>query len=311
MVARTLEARASRRRSHPIRKALRLLIALAVLLLGAFAVNGLSFANGIVPLVGEETGIAPSVPSTTQVKVLAWNLNKCGVHRGGLVFAEPEEVRARIARIAGVIRAENPDLVFLSEIVKECGFCNVDQVRELARACGMTHWLFGENYNFGLPFLRLVGGNAILAKRPLTAVANPDLVGRRPFWITTNNRRVLFGSAEIGGRTILLAALHLDSFDAGNNLRQMAQVAVFELGMPLLAAGDFNAEPDSKTLKLILDSGRVAGAVTGPPTYPQDAPNQRLDYVLGPSDWKLIDSRVLDDHASDHRAVVSTFAFGQ
>jgi len=39
-------------------------LVIAVLLLGAFAVNGLSFANGIVPLVGEETGIAPSVPST-------------------------------------------------------------------------------------------------------------------------------------------------------------------------------------------------------------------------------------------------------
>jgi endonuclease/exonuclease/phosphatase (EEP) superfamily protein YafD len=45
----------------------------------------------------------------------------------------------------------------------------------------------------------------------------------------------------------------------------------------------------------------------GPATFPADAPRQRIDYVFAPKAWKLVDSRVLDDQTSDHRAVVATF----
>ena len=69
--------------------------------------------------------------------------------------------------MAKVIREENPDFVFLSEAVRECTPCPVNQLELLAELCGMHAWAFGENYCFGLPLYRIVGGNAILSRFPL------------------------------------------------------------------------------------------------------------------------------------------------
>jgi hypothetical protein len=44
----------------------------------------------------------------------------------------------------------------------------------------MHAWVFGENYNFGLPFARMVGGNAILARRRCARLRT-SLPGRQPF----------------------------------------------------------------------------------------------------------------------------------
>jgi endonuclease/exonuclease/phosphatase family metal-dependent hydrolase len=239
--------------------------------------------------------------------VLAWNLAKCFVHRGGWSFASKDEVEARLHRIAAVIRAENPDLVFLSELVIECTPCDVDQLLFIARGTGLEHWVFGENFNFGLPFFRIVSGNAILARDALEPVANSDLVGRQPFWVTRNNRRVLFARARIAGEAVLLGSLHTDSFDFENNLRQTRQILAFEPSTPTLLAGDFNAEPTSASLAEIVGSKRFTGALDGPITFPADATGMRIDYIFGPAQWRLVDSRVLEDESSDHRAVVSTF----
>jgi endonuclease/exonuclease/phosphatase (EEP) superfamily protein YafD len=126
--------------------------------------------------------------------------------------------------------------------------------------------------------------------------------------VTRNNRRVLFCRAAIGGTSILLGAMHTDSFDLTNNRRQTEQILAFEPATPMLLAGDFNAPPDSASLAAVVGSGRFVGALHGPATFPAEDPRLRIDYVFGPSTWKLLDSRVLDDTTSDHRAVVATFA---
>lgn len=301
-----------------------------------FVWNGLGLASGETPVTGavddavdgavdgavaspeprgaSRTSIAkppiakPSVGiDGGHVRILAWNLAKCFVHEHGLSFSSRAEVEGRLDSMAALIRAQDPDLVFLSEVVTECSVCDVDQVTYLARATGLRYWVFGENYNFGLPFLRIVGGNAILARQPLEPVANPDLVGRRPFWVTRNNRRVLFARTRIAGAMVLLAALHTDSFDLTNNLRQTEQILRLGAGEPMLMAGDFNAGPDSASLAAVVGSGRFVGALHGPATYPADAPHARIDHVFAPAGWKLLDAQVLAEETSDHRAVVATF----
>ena len=118
--------------------------------------------------------------------------------------------------MAEVIKMESPDLVFLSEAVFECGPCPVNQVAWLARESGMHMWAFGENYNFGLPFHRIVGGNAILSRYPVELVGNPSLSGRKPFYVTTNNRRVLWCRLKIGDMPVLLASVHNDSYNSAH-----------------------------------------------------------------------------------------------
>ncbi len=282
-------------------------------LVALFAWNGLVLAHGQSPVSSDTDPRNRHMPARStatadgRIRVLAWNLAKCFVYRGGLSFASRDDVESRLGRMVAVIRAENPDLVFLSEVVTECTPCNVDQVRFLSRETHLQFWVFGENYNFGLPFLRMVGGNAILSKDRLRPVGNPDLVGRKPFYMTRNNRRILFCRAVVAGELVLLGAMHTDSFDLVNNLRQTQQVLAFENHAPMLLAGDFNAEPDSASLAAVVGSGRFVGALHGPATYPAESPRRRIDYVFGPVGWKLIDSRVLDEKTSDHRPVVATF----
>lgn len=283
-----------------------LLIVFVPLLL--FTLNGIVLANGERAVVSSHSDITPPVPADDTVTVVGYNVAKGFAHKGGLSFDTTENVKGRMGRMAEAVRAENPDLVFLSEVMTDCTPCPVDQLSELAVGIGLPHRAFGENYCFGLPFCRVVGGNAILSRTPLEPVANLSLSGRKPFWETKNSRRALFASTELRGRTVLLGSLHNDSYDRKNNAVQVRELLAFIGDRPCVLAGDFNAKPTEEPIKLLDASGRFAGAFDGPPTFPADAPNQRIDYAFAPAAWEHIETRVLDEpRASDHRPVVAKF----
>jgi endonuclease/exonuclease/phosphatase family metal-dependent hydrolase len=284
-------------------------VAVGLLLAGLVALNGLVLADRQMPRVRQLAGVAPA-PSTSgpgEVTVVAYNIAKGFAHRGGLRFDSRAAVEERVRKMAAVVKAERPDVVFLSEALTELAPCPVDQVELFARECGLPHAATGENYNLGLPGVRVVGGNAILSRFPLAPVANIDLAGRRPFWVTKNNRRALFVSAELGARPVLLGALHNDSFDMRNNTAQMRQLLEFIGDRPCVLAGDFNNRPGEESIRLIRDSGHFSGAFDGPPTFFEGKRAERLDYVFAPAGWELLDHRVIADDTSDHRPVVCRF----
>lgn len=274
-----------------------------------FVINGLFLADGETPVVKLRSPPKGSLDERDPltVKVFAFNIAKCFVFKDGDGIESTGAVEARLRKIAELIRAEQPDFVFLSEAVTECGLCPIDQVASLAESTGMHEFAFGENYNFGLPFFRVVGGNAILSRFPIEPVGNPSLSGRRPFYVTRNNRRVLWCAAQIGGQRVLLGAIHTDSFKPANNLQQTEQILEFVGERPAILAGDFNARPDEPSIDLVRRSGKFSGNFTGPKTFPSDNPDQRIDFIFAPATWKLLDERVIDDQVSDHRAVVATF----
>lgn len=285
-----------------------LFVALVVPVL-LFVMNGLVLSSAEQPQLRVLSTPAESLegrfPAT--VKIFAFNIAKCFVYKPSKGFESISAVESRVRKIAELIRAEQPDFVFLSEAVTECGPCPVDQVASLAESTGMHAYAFGENYNFGLPFFRVVGGNAILSRFPIEPVANPDLAGRQPFYVTKNNRRVLWCATQIGGERVLLAAVHTDSFKRANNLKQTEQILEFVRDEAAILAGDFNARPDEPSIELVRRSGRFSGNFDGPQTYPSDIPDQRIDFIFAPAGWELVDERVIDDQVSDHRAVVATF----
>lgn len=290
------------------RALLALFLALDVPLL-LFLINGLFLSQGETPVVQILAGPKESLDerSPLTIKIFAFNIAKCFVFKDGDGIESTSAVESRIRKIAELIRAEQPDFVFLSETVTECGPCPVDQVASLAESTGMHAFAFGENYNFGLPFFRVIGGNAVLSRFPIEPVGNPSLAGRRPFYATKNNRRVLWCAAQIAGERVLLAAIHTDSFKPANNLKQTEQILEFVGERPAILAGDFNARPDEPSIELVRRSGKFSGNFEGPKTYPSDKPDQRIDYIFAPAGWKLLDERVIDDEVSDHRPVVATF----
>lgn len=287
---------------------LAVLLLIVVVPLGLFALNGTVLATGERAVVATLPDVPPSDPPGETVTVVSYNVAKGFAHKKGLEFDTPENVKARMARMADAVKAEQPDLVFLSEVMTEATPCPVNQLDEFARGVGLNHRAFGENYNFGLPFCRVVGGNAILSRTPLTPVANISLAGRKPFWDTKNSRRALFASTELHGRAVLLGSVHNDSFDRRNNAVQVRELLDFIADRPCVLAGDFNAKPTEEPIKLLKESGRFAGAFDGPPTFPADAPERRIDYIFAPPDWEHLETRVIDEpKASDHRPVVARF----
>ena len=284
------------------------LLLLVVVPLGLFTLNGTVLASGERAMVGTYSNVDSSPAPGETVTIVSYNVAKGFAPKKGVEFDTAENVKARMGRMADAVRAENPDLVFLSEVMTEATPCPVNQMEEMARGVGLNHWAFGENYCFGLPFCRVVGGNAILSRTPLTPVANIPLSGRKPFWETKNSRRALFASTELRGHTVLLGSLHNDSYSRANNAIQVRELLAFIADRSCLLAGDFNAHPTDQSIKLLKESERFTGAFDGPPTFPADAPDERIDYVFAPPEWEHIETRVIDEpKASDHRPVVAKF----
>jgi endonuclease/exonuclease/phosphatase family metal-dependent hydrolase len=274
-----------------------------------FVLNGTVLAAGEMPVVDHLSGdvqAAPTSPSG-EITLVAYNIAKGWAPRGGLSFHDAATVEARLRRMADAIIRERPDIVFLSEAMTEAGSCRVNQVEFLARACGLPFTAFGENYNFGVPGYRVVGGNAILSRFPLTPVGNVSLAGRKPFYVTSNNRRALFVSADIHGQTTLLGSLHNDSFNLRNNEAQVRQLLDFIGDRPCVLAGDFNAQPHQRSIELIRESEQFTGAFDGPPTYMGEPPARRIDFVFGPKALEHVETRVIEEDASDHRPLVARF----
>jgi endonuclease/exonuclease/phosphatase family metal-dependent hydrolase len=285
------------------------IVVIALLFVSLFALNGLVLADRESPRMRHfaEVAVAPTRSAPGEVTFVSYNIAKGFAHKGGLSFESREFVEAKLRRMAELILAEQPDAVFLSEAITELTPCDVDQVAFLARECGLPYVATGENYNVGVPFCRVVGGNAILSRTPLTPVANFDLAGRKQFWVSQNNRRALVVLQEFGGKPVLMAALHNDSFDMRNNTVQMQQTLDYIGDRPAIVAGDFNNRPEERSIKLIRDSGKFAGEFNGAPTFFEGKRAERLDFIFVPAGWELLESRVIADDTSDHRPLVCRF----
>ena len=288
--------------------ALLIVLALPAIALALFVLNGLVLCDGNTPRSGTIAAATPAPePEAGQLRVLAFNVAKCFVYQGGTDFARREAVKSRLRRLSEIIRSANPDIVCLSEIVRECGPCNVDQVRFIAEHTGLTNWVFGENFSFGFPFYRVVSGNAIISRYELDPVDNVSLAGREPFYITRNNRRALACKVVHPEGDLRIWSLHNDSFDLSNNLEQVEQLLAHPFSENAFMAGDFNARPNDPSMALIRDSGRFTGVFDGPNTFPAIEPSRTIDYVLAPRTWELQEHQVIGNAVSDHCAVLTVF----
>ena len=281
--------------------------AVALVLALAFAFTGLepSWRRGAL-VHDPELAVAAESRDPTTLRVFALNLAKAGFHRGGFDFAAPSALEERLERVAAAIRAADPDLVFLSEVVHACGPRPQDQAEFLAGACGFPWRATSDNYRFGVPGYAIRSGNALLSELPLNDVRVEALPGEGSFLDPTNVRRVLFAEAPIGGRPVLLASVRNDSFDLVDNARQ-AELLVGLVGdRTALLGGDFNAEADDEAFERYAAAGWSWGD-DARPTHPAPDPRRRIDFVIDTERWTRLEERVIDTGASDHLAVLTVF----
>ena len=253
------------------------------------------------PLISDANGVI--------LKIMTYNIWMGGAHRGGWRFEKPHLVAERIDKIGELIRQQPPDIVFLQEVVIDSGPGSFNQVPVLAEKTGIHIWSFGQCINDGLPFYRMIEGNAILSRRPLEPLTNQNMAGDKAFYeIGHDDQSTLWCKADIGGQEILLASVHLNADDFDEvKLPQAEQLLYFAGDRPAILAGDFNADPNELEIRRIVDTGKFTAKLDGPFTISSYDPHRTIDHIFVPKDWQLLEHRVIQTDLSDHLPVVATY----
>ena len=233
--------------------------------------------------------------SQGQLRILTYN-----IHHG-----QGTDGRFDLARIAGVINSQRPDLVALQEVDRKTTRASgVDQAAELARLTGM-------NYAYG-PAMNYAGGEygeAILSRFALASIDNYIL----PWPDGSEPRALLVVKVEAKGiGPVTFGGTHLAHDSAVDRLEQAKRINEIlggQRGALMILAGDLNATPGSAPMREFDRHWMDAAEATGSPepTYPNIQPQRRIDYVLvRPMDgWRVVKATVLKGEiASDHCPVL-------
>jgi len=160
----------------------------------------------------------------------------------------------------------------------------------------MHAWIFGENEDQLIGFIRYVGGNAILSRYPLQY--NPPM---------PNSLLSPLATLNLPSGLIWIAGMHNDYKNWQLNVHQIAPSLGILGKHPSVLAGSFNVPSELSTLKL-LDKNQLFNNEFHfvPFSFADDSPIIN-DYIFTPTSWSLIEQRTIANKISTHKALLSTF----
>jgi len=227
------------------------------------------------------------------LKVLSYNIR----HGQGM------DGKVDLERLAKLIAKENPDLVALQEVDKNCKRSgNVDQAAELGRLLKMEH-AFGK-------FMDYQGGEygmAVLSRLPIERMKRHVLPpGAEP-------RCALEVKVKPKGwkEPLSFVGIHLDWTKGDFRPKQIAKL-VDQKGAVILA-GDFNAERGSPTLEILGKAGWKILREKQVKTWPSDQPTNEIDFfiVRGLPKYTYVERVIEEKVASDHRPIAAEITFAR
>ena len=254
------------------------------------------FVVGLLAVLILTGGCGSSGPAV--VRVVSYNIH----HGEGL------DERVDLERIAALILEADADLVALQEVDR--GTARTDRRDMPARLAEMTGMeaIFEKNIDFqGGEY-----GNAVLTRWPVDRWRNHLLPQLR----VGEQRGMLEVALRVKGHRLIFLATHFDY--RSDHTERMASVETCRTlveghaDTAIILAGDLNARSDGPVMQKLFGFMRDACPVAGGPfdTFPANAPNRRIDYILfrGASGLSVRDFGVIDERvASDHRPIRATF----
>jgi endonuclease/exonuclease/phosphatase family metal-dependent hydrolase len=261
----------------------RLLVAL-FLALSLVSVSGRSAAR--VALAG--------AARTKTIRVMTYNIH-VGV---GM------DKKLDLARVAGVINQQHPDLVGLQEVDRGVERTQrIDEIAELAKLTKMEY-----AFAFNLKYQGGQYGVAILSKSPILASDHHLYLNTRE----AERRGFIRAEVRIGGRLINFVTTHLDyQYEDGRAFEtEQLLAALKDINDPLIVVGDFNEVPTGEAYELMRSyfvDGWIQSRAKNDEglSYPADKPAKRIDYIFFRSLVRAKRIWVVNTLASDHVPVVA------
>ncbi|MWV42643.1 endonuclease [Paenibacillus sp. HJL G12] len=217
-----------------------------------------------------------------------------------------------LQRIANVIRESGAEIVGLQEVDRFYGIRSdhKDQAAELAGMLGY-HYIYGANLDLPPDEGRADNrqyGNAILSKHPFIRYENIFLSSSED-----EQRGVLHAVVNMRGIQVNVYNAHL-GLDVASRTVQAQELndLASTIHGPKILMGDFNTEPDSSELQMLLDSGLFVNSFQGIEnafTFPADDPSEKIDYILTSPGVQYSNQRVIASEASDHLPIAVDLAF--
>ena len=262
-----------------------------------FLIGGLLSCTGCVQ--GQQTNQAP-----IRFTVLTYN-----IHHGNPP-SKPDTID--IEAIAQVILAVQPDVVALQEVDvhTERSGRDLSQAEALATLTGMYVY-FKET----MPYQGGSYGLAILSKFPILATQGYDLPTLEG--IDAEPRSLAVVTVQLPNQQKLkFGCTHLDHSHAANNLLQAREITNLygDETMPVIIAGDFNAEPQSETIAHLDEYFTRTCQDTCGGTIPVHMPLKEIDFIMYKPGalLKVLHHEVIQEtYASDHLPVGATFVIGE
>jgi endonuclease/exonuclease/phosphatase family metal-dependent hydrolase len=241
--------------------------------------------------------LALNLHAADTFRVMTYNIH----HSEGL------DNKVDLPRIAALIKREKADIVALQEVDKGVKrTAGRDLPAEFAKLTGMTA-VFSNNFHFqGGEY-----GNCILTRFPVLTRTNLHY----QMLYTNEQRGVLQLTLDINGKQIYFMDTHID-FRPGDaerlkNIGELKLIVAAHHNLPIIACGDFNCWPDSRThaamAEFMTDAWTLVGKGPGN-TIPAEAPKHRIDYAwITPDTIEPVRAWVPNSEASDHLPVVFEF----
>ncbi|MEX2562569.1 MAG: endonuclease/exonuclease/phosphatase family protein [Nitriliruptoraceae bacterium] len=208
--------------------------------------------------------------------------------------------RLSIEQLTATMAATQADVLVLNEVDR--GWMTTggrDNLRILQRTIAMTSAF--------APAADDVWGNAIMSRPPIRDFRYERLPRGRDAMA----RSVFTATLEIGvDRHIAVIGTHLSHVDQlGDTRLPQARTIAAEVarmrdrGVPVIVAGDLNAEPGAQELMTFGDLVRAA-VPPGHPTWPSSDPEVQIDHILVSPDFRVTGWEYLISEDSDHLGVV-------
>ena len=266
----------------------------------------------ILTLCLAASGSCATMPAgAPEFRVLVFNM-----HAGRDAAGKPN-----LEGVADLVRSTGADVVLLQEVDRGTGRSGKeDQLQRLADFVnqGGRHTYtaaFGKSLDFD-------GGEYGIAALVRGAISNPrteSLAVQPPQERSGGShepRAALIFRVETPLGPIHVLNTHLDaSSDEHHRLQESARILELTNGLSsgveaVLAGGDFNAEPGSRTYQQLLFGGLrdvwlPCGSGDGL-TYPSEKPVKRIDYLFLGGTLRCKSAQVIDSQVSDHRPLLVT-----